>query len=354
MERIKQILIRPEISVAQALKQMDVTGKRALFITDKKNKILGLISDGDIRRWILKNKSLNEKITKVMNKNPIILKAGYSKDEAKKLMLSEGVDCIPVVDENKSVVSVAWWLDLFDNKFEKVNKKIDIPLVIMAGGEGTRLYPFTNILPKPLIPIGEKPIIELIIDRFRQYGCNDFYLSMNYKSNLIEAYLNDLKPEYNIHYIREEKPLGTAGGLYLLKNKINTDFFVTNCDILIDADYHDILKFHKDNKNKITVVVSMKHFTIPYGICKINEGGILKSIQEKPEYVFMVNTGLYLIDRDMLNNIPSNILYNMTDLISDCMKKGGKAGVYPISEKCWVDIGQLQELQDMLKKIEAK
>lgn len=354
MEKIKQILINPEASVVHALKQMDETGKRALFVTDSKNKILGLVSDGDIRRWILKNKSLDEKITKLMNRNPIVLKVGYSKEDAKKIMLSQGIDCMPVVDESQNVVSVAWWLDLFDSKFKRETQVIDIPVVIMAGGEGTRLYPFTNILPKPLIPIGERPIIELIIDKFREYGCKEFYASINYKSSLIEAYFADSKQDYKIVFIKEDKPLGTAGSLHLLKNKIGKNFFVTNCDILIEADYYDILKFHKDNEDKITLVVSMKHFTIPYGICKINEGGVLKGIEEKPEYVFMVNTGLYLIEQDILNDIPKNTLYNMTNLISDCMKKGKKVGVYPISEKSWIDIGQLQELQNMLKKLEGK
>lgn len=354
MERIKQILIKPEASVAHALKQMDEVGKRALFVTDNKNKILGLVSDGDIRRWILKNKSLKGKITKLMNKNPIVLRVGYSKEDAKKTMLSQGVDCIPVVDEQKRVISVAWWLDLFDSKFKRENKVIDIPVVIMAGGEGSRLYPFTNILPKPLIPIGERPIIELIIEKFKEYGCNDFYVSVNYKSSLIEAYLSDLKQNYNLVFIKEAKPLGTAGSLHLVKEKIEKKFFVTNCDILIEADYYDILKFHEDNENKITLVVSMKHFTIPYGICKIDEGGVLKGIEEKPEYVFMVNTGLYLIEHEILKDIPQNIMYNMTNLISDCMKKGKKVGVYPISEKSWIDIGQLQELQGMLKKLEGK
>jgi len=354
MENIRQFLIKPEVSVAHAMKQMDKSGKRALFITGKNNKIVGLISDGDIRRWILKNKSLDEKVIKAMNKNPIVLKAGYSKDEAKKLMLSQGVDCVPVVDDDEKVVSVAWWLDLFDNKFRKTTSTIDVPVVIMAGGEGERLYPFTNILPKPLIPIGEKPIIELIIERFKEYGCNDFYVSVNYKASLIEAYFSDLKHSYNMFFIKEDKPLGTAGSLHLLNNKIKKEFFVTNCDILVEADYDDILNFHRVNQNNITLVVSMKHFTIPYGICKIDESGALKDIEEKPEYIFMVNTGVYLLEHKILNDIPKNISYNMTNLINDCMKKGMKVGVYPISEKNWVDIGQLQELQGLLKKLEGK
>jgi len=170
----------------------------------------------------------------------------------------------------------------------------------MAGGEGTRLYPFTKILPKPLVPIGDKPILEIIINRFYEYGCTNFNLSVNYKSNIIKAYFSDFKHNYKINYIHEKKPLGTAGSLHILQNRIRKTFFVSNCDILIDADYADILKFHKQSKNKITLVTSMKHFTIPYGICEIGDGGALKNINEKPEQDLLVNTGLYVLEPEVL------------------------------------------------------
>lgn len=222
----------------------------------------------------------------------------------------------------------------------------------MAGGEGSRLAPFTKILPKPLMPIGDKPIIEIIIGRFMDFGCNDFYLSLHYKANIIKAYFKDFEHQYKITYIEEEKPLGTAGSLLFLKDHIKKTFFVSNCDILIEADYADILKFHNRKKNKMTLVSSMKNFTIPYGVCEIENGGILKDIKEKPEFDFFVNTGMYVLDKAVLGDIPKNKLYNMTDLISDYLKKGEKIGVYPVSEKSWLDMGQLEALQEMLNKFE--
>ncbi|MFH1074541.1 MAG: sugar phosphate nucleotidyltransferase, partial [Candidatus Firestonebacteria bacterium] len=227
-------------------------------------------------------------------------------------------------------------------------------VVIMAGGEGTRLSPFTKILPKPLIPIGEKPIMEIIVDRFMAYGCRDFYVSVNYKASILKAYFSDFTQNCIIKFVQEEKPLGTIGSLCLFKEVLKTTFFVTNCDILIEADYADILKFHKSNKNLITMVVSMKHYTIPYGVCEIKNGGDLRGILEKPEYDFLVNTGMYLMEPQVVKDIPQNSYYNMNELINDYVHHNKKIGAYPISEKSWLDMGEFQELQKTLRKFEAR
>jgi len=306
-----------------------------------------------VRRWILKGKSLITTISHVMNSNPVSLDQGFKEETAKQLMGSLGLECLPVVDKDKRVVAAVWWVDFFKKRAQKI-KKLNVPVVIMAGGEGSRLNPFTKILPKPLMPIGEKPIIEIIMDRFMDYGCNDFYLSINYKSNIIKAYFNDFEHAYKISYIEEKQPLGTAGSLNFLKRQMKKTFFLSNCDILIEADYADILKYHLEKKNKITLVSSMKHFVIPYGVCEIENEGILRSIQEKPEYDYFVNTGMYVLDKSVLKDIPKNKLYHMTDLINDYLYKGLKVGVYPVSEKSWFDMGQFEALQEMLKKFEVK
>ena len=332
---------------------MDAMGEKTLIVVDGQSRILGTATDGDIRRWILKGKDLTENLTKVMNPRPLTLKEGFAREDAKSMMLRQEVECLPVIDEGKRVVTCLWWVDLFEKK-PKNFESLKLPVVIMAGGEGARLHPFTKILPKPLMPIGDKPIIEIIINKFSDYGCNDFYLSLNYKSSIIKAYFSDLKHEYKINYIQESKPLGTAGSLHLLKNKIKKTFFVSNCDILVETDYSDILKFHLRRKNKITLVSSMKNFTIPYGVCEIESGGVLRHIREKPEYDFLVNTGMYVLDASVLDDIPGNRFFNITDLISDYIKKGKKIGVYPVSEKSWLDMGQFEALQEMLKKFEVQ
>ncbi len=352
MERLKKIIIEPGITIKAALKSMADGGERILFVAEE-NKLLGTITDGDIRKWILRGKKLNQPISKAMNRTPVFLVEGYSIEEAKNLMITNRIECLPIVNESKKIVSAIWWIDLFAIKRKKY-KKLNMPVIIMAGGEGVRLSPFTKIFPKPLIPVGDKSITEVIFDRFSEYGCKEFYISVNYKANLIKAYFNDLKCNYKINYINEDKPLGTAGSLYLLKNKIKSAFCLSNCDVLIEADYADILAFHQDNKNKITIVGSVKHYTIPYGVCEIKNGGKLKSIKEKPEYDFLVNTGVYILEPEILNLIPDNQFYNTTDLINDCVKKGENLGVYPISEKSWLDMGQWEELQKMLNNFNIK
>jgi len=232
MERLKKILIKPGHTIKQALKQMDILGEKTLFVADDHGKLLGAVTDGDIRRWILKGKSLEESISGSMNSNPKILKKNYEQDEAKKIMVELTLECLPVVDDDNKIISAIWWVDLFSEKPKKL-KELKIPVVIMAGGEGARLSPFTKILPKPLMPIGDKPIIEIIIDRFMDYGCDNFYLSVNYKSNIIKAYFSDFEHQYRIVYIEEELPLGTAGSLHFLKHRIKGPFFLSNCDILI-------------------------------------------------------------------------------------------------------------------------
>jgi dTDP-glucose pyrophosphorylase len=353
MERFKKVFIKPNHTIKQALKQMDAMGEKTLLVVDDHSLLLGTISDGDIRRWILKGKDLMSGVSKVMNFTPISLGQNFERKMAKQLMVKKGLECLPVVDSNKKVISAVWWVDLFESK-SKSFKKLKIPVIVMAGGEGARLAPFTKILPKPLMPIGDRPIIEIIIGRFVDYGCNDFYLSLNYKSSLIKAYFNDFEHKYKITYIEEKLPLGTAGSLFFLKSRIKSSFFLSNCDILIEADYADIFKFHQQKKNKITLVSSMKNFMIPYGVCEIENGGILKGIKEKPEFDFFVNTGMYVLDKSILKDIPENKFYNMTDLISDYLEKGEKVGVYPVSEKSWIDIGQMEEMQNTLKNFKVR
>ena len=226
--------------------------------------------------------------------------------------------------------------------------------VLLAGGLGTRLYPYTKILPKPLIPVGEKPIIEQIIDRFNSFGCSRFNLVVNHKKHMIKAYFNELKKDYAVEYTEEEVFLGTGGGLSLLKGKIDTPFFLTNCDVLIDADYNDIYKFHKQQGNIITVVCAFKHVTIPYGVFTLNEDGEIKDITEKPTMNFLTNTGMYLVDSRVIEELEENHKCGFPDIIEKYRNMGCKVGVYPVSENSWMDMGQLEELEDMRRRLENR
>jgi NDP-sugar pyrophosphorylase family protein len=228
---------------------------------------------------------------------------------------------------------------------------IDAPVVIMAGGEGSRLAPYTKVLPKPLLPVGETPMVELVIERFQEYGCTDFILSVNYMADLIKTYFADIsRGEYQVRFIEEDVPLGTAGSLRLLDSSIERTFFLSNCDTLIDADYSDILRFHKEGGHEVTIVAATKHFTVPYGVCEMGEGGLLARLREKPAFDFLVNTGFYVLEPGVVDDIPDGRVFHVTDLVDLYVGQGRRVGVYPVSEDSWVDMGHLEDAQAQLKR----
>jgi dTDP-glucose pyrophosphorylase len=340
------------MTVKQALKRMDQAAEKILFVAGAKRRLLGSVTDGDIRRWILKSGRLTAPITRVMNASPLTLPEGHDAEQAKALVTTHRMECIPVVNDRGVLVAAIWWTDFFSSSEPKA-ADLDLPVVIMAGGEGRRLAPLTRILPKPLMPLGDKPMLQHIMERFARFGCRRFHLSLNYKSSLVRAYFQDLDHGYSIRYVEERKPLGTAGSLHLLRRRIKSTFFLTNCDVLIDADYSDLLNFHRKNGNAITLVASMKHYTIPYGICRLKSGGRLRAIDEKPEYDLLVNTGMYVMEPEVLGEVPAHTFFHATDLIQKCTRQHRRVGVYPLSEKSWLDTGQWDELQDAIRKFEA-
>lgn len=346
---IQDIIINEEISVRQAAKVLDKTAKQVLLITED-NKLKAVLTDGDIRRWILKSGDLSAPVKEIANYSPKYI-TETERYKAKRLMKEYSISSIPVVSIEGEVKSIIFWNDLDMSSVEK-KPSLDIPVVIMAGGLGTRLYPYTKILPKPLIPIGDIPIVERIINRFKGFGCNEYYLTVNYKKNMIKAYFEEVVKNYNIYYIEEDKPLGTGGSLYFLKDKIKSTFFVSNCDILIDSDYEAMYDYHKENKNFITMVCAVKNMVIPYGVVNLNSEGNIQSMVEKPEYSFLTNTGMYIIEPEALQLIKEDTFIHLPDIAKECMDKGMKVGVYPITERAWMDMGQPDEMQEMMKRLE--
>ena len=345
---IDKIIISEEISVLEAMTQLEQTGRQILIIAPEL-KLKGVVTDADIRRHIIHGGSLEDKISLVANYNPKYLGIAQ-KSEAVDYMVRKSISALPLLDNEGRIVEVVF----YDEHNLKAEKNLDLPVVIMAGGLGTRLYPYTKILPKPLIPVGEKPIIEHIIDRFHSFGCSQFDLVVNHKKHMIKAYFNELAKDYNVDFVEEETFLGTGGGLSLLKGKIDTPFFLTNCDVLIDADYNDIYRFHKQQGNIITVVCAFKHVTIPYGVFTLNEDGEIKDITEKPTMNFLTNTGMYIVDRRVVDELEDNHKCGFPDIIEKYRNMGEKVGVYPVSEKSWMDMGQLAEREDMRRRLENR
>jgi dTDP-glucose pyrophosphorylase/CBS domain-containing protein len=347
---IKNIVIDESMTIRNAMMKLDETSRRILLVVNRDNYLDGVVTDGDIRRWILKNGNLNNSVKDIMSKDPITINLN-DVEQATEFMKRRFLDAVPVVDTDRKLIDVK-----FLNDTQIINNNIigNIPVIIMAGGKGTRLYPYTRILPKPLVPIGEIPIVERIMDRFSRFGVRTFFMTVNYKKSMIKSYFSEIKKEYSLKFVDEEIPLGTAGSLELVKNHIDDTFFVSNCDILVEADYNEIYKHHRDSGNIITVVSSMKHVKIPYGVIEVNEGGQIKETIEKPEYNLLVNTGFYVLEREVMDYIAKNEFLNMTDLVDDMIERKMKVGIYPISENSWLDMGELDAMNHMVKQVEKK
>jgi len=353
-ERIAPFLVETTMTVLEAMSRLEDTAQKILFVVDQEDFLIGSLTDGDIRRWILSGGGLGDTIEHVCNTEPYRVGATYHLVSVRKLMLEKTIGCVPVVTEKNRVVDLLFWERVFaDGSEHKPPQPIHLPVVIMAGGKGTRLDPFTKVLPKPLIPLGDKTVIERIIDSFLRFGVTDFYLSVHNKSRIIKSYFEELSPAYAVRYIEEDTPLGTAGSLRYL-DSLEGSLIVTNCDIILDTDYSDLIEFHFKNANDITIVGSLKNYHIPYGICEITDGGELVRIKEKPEYNFLVNTGMYVLRAESLSLIPADQFFHMTDLIEKVMETGGKVAVFPVSDKAWLDTGEWAEYRKALKQFEAE
>jgi dTDP-glucose pyrophosphorylase len=351
----KDIFIGRRATVKEALKKLNVSAEKVLLVVNKNLSLQGTITDGDIRRYILRGASLDSDIEDVYNKKPIyIKKKDYIIDSVKKIFIKNKIELIPILDEKNKVIDSVNWDEIFSDDKKKILKleKIDIPVVIMAGGKGGRLEPFSKILPKALIPIADKPIIEIIIGEFQEQGVKRYYVTLNHKAGMIEAYFNSIERDYSIKYIKEKTFLGTAGSLKLLGSKISDTFIVSNCDVIVKANFSEVLAFHKKQKALLTILTSIQHYKIPYGVVNFKEKGRIVEILEKPEYTFTINTGVYIVDKKCLKFIPSNSFFNMTDLIKKLIVSNRKAFTYLVNENDYIDIGQWEEYKKATEKLQ--
>lgn len=340
-----KIIVSEELNIREALQILDRTAKKVIFVVNGK-KLVGAVSDGDVRRWIIKNGSLEESVQALMNRQPIYIDEN-NREKAYDILRNNKITAIPLVNKRMEIIKIFF----IDEDEEHVKKKITNRVIIMAGGKGERLLPYTSVVPKPLIPIEGKPILEHIIDGFKKFGCSEFSLALNYKKSMIKAYFDDIEKDYSIEYIEEDKPLGTGGALGFLKGKEDKTFFVSNCDIMIRADYSDIYKKHKHDGNQITIVSSLKQFTIPYGVISIGEMGHVNGLMEKPKSDYLVNTGFYVLEPSVLDQIHENEFIHITDLIEKCIENGLKVGTYPIGEEAWLDMGQFEGMEEMKRML---
>lgn len=335
MKKLDKIVILEDTTILETLSVINNNQKGTAIVIDEENKLLGTITDGDIRRAILDNISLNSPIKNIYNKNCIMLYESYDIKETIQYF-SKFIKLIPIVDKDKRLINYLELSDLLTPKLK------DNYVIIMAGGLGTRLKELTRNTPKPMLKVGHYPIMEHIIKNFKQYGYNKMLISVNYKADVIENYFKE-GDSYGvkINYLREKIRLGTGGGIKLAKDYVNNPFFVINGDVFTNLNVKDMMNFHVNNEFDITVGVRRHSFQIPYGVIK-SELNIIKSIDEKPVIEYLINGGIYCINPDVIDYIPEEKYYEITELINTCIKDNRKVGYYEIKDY-WMDIGRMED-----------
>lgn len=338
MKNWKDILILPDTTIMQTLKIIDETTLQFAVVVDDAMHILGTVTDGDIRRGLLKGLSIDVSIQEVMNKIPVYGEIGESKFYYKELMRKLKIKQLPIVNQEKRIQDI-FFIDDIDSVLKKQNT-----VVLMAGGLGTRLRPLTDHMPKPMLKVGDKPILETIIDSFKSFGFTHFILSVNYKKEMIKDYFQDGSHlGVTISYLEEEKRLGTAGALSLLADKPEHPFFVMNGDLLTKINYEQLLDFHNETSSMATMCVREYEYQIPFGVIETDNHRLL-SIEEKPVHKSFVNAGIYVLSPDVLKHVPKNEFYDMPDLFKKLIEHDEGVSAFPLREY-WLDIGRMDDYE---------
>lgn len=333
MKKWEKILVNPYQTLLETMKIIDASALQFAVVVDEEHHLLGVVTDGDIRRGILKGHNLDIAIHQIMNKNPIKGQSVEPLNEHYRIMNVNQLRHLPIVNQENILVDIIFK----DRQFEKENT-----VVLMVGGLGTRLRPLTNHVPKPMLKIGNKPILQTIIESFKQYGYTSFILSVNYKKEVIQRYFqNGEEFGVSIKYIEETKRLGTAGALSLLNEKPKLPFFVMNGDLLTQVNFDQLMQFHYEHQSIATMCVREYEYQIPYGVIETN-GIDLVAIKEKPIHRSFVNAGIYVLSPEVFDDIPYDEFYDMPTLFEQLIGKGKKTAVFPIREY-WLDIGQVDD-----------
>lgn len=347
MRDISKVTIAPSTTLLAALKTMDERKVKTLFVFNE-DHFDGIFTLGDVQRAIIKNIGLDKEVASILDGNKIYGYKGENEADIREKMRFIRAEVMPILDENGEISDIWFWDEVFNEQELDNRPKIDLPVVIMAGGKGTRLKPITNVIPKPLVPVGDKTILEVILDQFESIGCHKFYMSVNYKADMMKYYLSQLDHHYDIEFFMEDKPLGTIGSVSLLKGKITTPFFVSNCDSINEQDYRDVWDYHTGNHNDMTIVTMVKSFKIPYGVIETGEDGLMTALKEKPEQNYQVNTGVYILNPELIDEIPQGEFFHITHLMEKVKKRGGRVGCFPVSEHSWKDMGEWPEYLKMI------
>ena len=337
MKQWQKTIVIQNQTLLDTMKIIDNSSLQFAVVVDEDQHLLGTVTDGDIRRGLLRGEGLDVPITSIMNPNPITAKSGRRYHKYRQLMKSKMLKQLPIVDEFNRIIDI-----LFADNIEASSNKNTV--VLMLGGLGTRLRPLTNNTPKPMLRVGNKPILETIIEGFKQYGYSHFIFSVNYKKEVIQDYFQNGEAfDVTIEYVEEGKRMGTAGALSLLSNRPTKPFFVMNGDLLTQINFDQLMQFHIEQQSVATMCVREYEYQIPYGVIE-TVGTDLVKIKEKPIHRSFVNAGIYVLNPEVLNYIPENEFYDMPTLFEQLMEKYKKTSVFPIREY-WLDIGQMDEFE---------
>ena len=342
MNRWREIVVTENQTLLETMRIIDKTSLQFAVVVDQDHHLLGTVTDGDIRRGILRGEGLEVPISSIMNAHPTSAKSGLSTNKYKQLMRTKKLKQLPIVNEVNQLVDILF-IDTFDTPKNKNQ------VVLMLGGLGTRLRPLTNDIPKPMLKVGNKPIIETIIDGFKQYGYTNFIFSVNYKKEVIQDYFQTGETfGITINYIEEQKRMGTAGALSLLENRPTEPFFVMNGDLLTQINFDQLMQFHLEHQSVATMCVREYEYEVPYGVIE-TDGTDLVSIKEKPIHRSFVNAGIYILSPEVFDYIPVDTFYDMPTLFETLIGHGKKTSVFPIHET-WLDIGQADDFTRATEK----
>lgn len=339
MKNWKETLVKPATPVRKVIETIDKSPMQIALVVDADDRLMGTVTDGDVRRGILKGISLDEAVERIMRKDPIFARFTDLRENMLTLMKKKEIHQLPILDARGCVVG----MEILDELLEVGGR--DNVVVLMAGGLGSRLRPLTENTPKSLLPVGKKPILETIIENFVEFGFRRFYLAVNYKDEMIRAYFGDgSKQNIEIRYLAETQRLGTAGALSLLPEKPDKPFFVMNGDLLTKVNFLQLLHFHRENKATATMCVREYDFQVPYGVVKMREDHTVEKIDEKPVQGFFVNAGIYALEPETLSGIPKDKFFDMPQLFENLIKAGHRVTAFPLREY-WIDIGRVNDLK---------
>jgi dTDP-glucose pyrophosphorylase/CBS domain-containing protein len=347
-KRLQKVIVSPELTIADIIPILDRAGFGVLLLCDKNRKLLGVVTDGDIRRAMMQGWSFDNPCLSIATTQPIFSNYPISPDEALHLMdhsRSFLVNQLPILDEQGRVIDLIIRSDLI------AEKGLDVSVVIMAGGLSKRLRPLTEDLPKPMLPVGDRPLLEHLIKNLHQIGIEQVNVTTHYLSEKITKYFGSGEDwGVKINYLSEDQPLGTAGALTLIPES-NQPILVINGDILTLLDYRAMLAYHKRQNADMTVAVRQYGLRIPYGVLECDESRVV-NVREKPDFNFLVNAGIYLLQPGVLKYIPGGQQFNMTDLIETLVGEGIAVYSFPIVEY-WMDIGQMEDYEQAQKDIQT-